>query len=138
MRVVTEKLKLKPTIEPKMLDITKEVQSILDASGLKEGQALVFVPGSTAAVTTIEYEPGLQADFREAMDRLVPKGNYHHDQRWGDGNGFSHIRASMLKPCLTVPFSGGDLLLGTWQQIVFCEFDNKKRERELVVQLIGE
>jgi len=138
MRVVSEKLKLNTTIEPKMIDITKDVQDLLGASGMKNGQALVFVPGSTGAVTTIEYEPGLQADFREAMERIIPKGSYHHDQRWGDGNGFSHIRASMLKPDLLIPFAEGRLLLGTWQQIVFCEFDNKKRERELVVQFIGE
>ena len=138
MRVVTEKIKLKPTIEPKMLDITKDVQGVLDSTGMKSGQALVFVPGSTGGVTTIEYEPGLQTDFREAMDRMMPRGIYHHDEKWGDGNGFSHIRASMMKPSLTVPFDNGDLMLGTWQQIVFCEFDNKKRDRELVVQFTGE
>ncbi|MCK4326861.1 MAG: secondary thiamine-phosphate synthase enzyme YjbQ [Candidatus Diapherotrites archaeon] len=138
MRVVTEKIKLKPTIEPKMLDITKDVQGVLDGTGMKSGQALIFVPGSTAGVTTIEYEAGLQTDFREAMDRVFPRGIYHHDEKWGDGNGFSHIRASMLKSSLTVPFDNGDLLLGTWQQIVFCEFDNKKRNRELVVQFTGE
>lgn len=138
MRVVTEKIKLKSTIEPKMIDITKDVQSVLDGAKMKEGSALVFVTGSTAAITTIEFEPGLQTDFREAMDRIVPKGVYHHDQKWGDGNGFSHLRASLLKPSFTVPFKDGDLMLGTWQQIVFCEFDNKRREREIVVQFTGE
>ncbi len=138
MRVVTEFLNLKPTIEPKMIDITKEIQSLLDSTKMKEGQVLVFVPGSTGAVTTIEFEPGLEKDFREAMDRVFPKGVYHHDQKWGDGNGFSHLRATMLKPSLTVPFADGDLLVGQWQQIVFCEFDNKKRERKLVVQFSGE
>ena len=133
MRVVTEKIKLKPTIEPKMLDITKDVQGVLDGTGMKSGQALVFVPGSTGGVTTIEYESGLQTDFREAMDRLFPRGIYHHDEKWGDGNGTSHIRASMLKPSLTIPFDNGDLMLGQWQQIVFCEFDNKKRGKALYI-----
>lgn len=138
MRVVTEKLKLKTTIEPKMVDITKDVQGLLDQTGMKEGRALVFVPGSTGVISTIEYEPGLEKDFREMMDRLIPKGVYHHDQKWGDGNGFSHMRATLMKPDLLVPFTAGDLILGQWQQIVFCEFDNKKRERELVVQFIGD
>lgn len=138
MRVVTEKLKLAPTIEMKMIDVTKEVQALLGASGMKAGQATVFVPGSTAAVILIEFEPGLERDMRDALERLIPKGTYQHNQAWADGNGFSHVRAAFLKPSVAVPFANGDLMLGQWQQIVFVELDNKKRERELVIQFIGE
>jgi len=99
----------------------------------------VFVVGSTAAVTTVEHEPGLVSDMHDAMDRLYPRDvDYEHHQRWGDGNGHSHIRASFVGPSLTVPIVDGDLKLGTWQQIVFMEFDNKPRSRELSVQVLGE
>jgi secondary thiamine-phosphate synthase enzyme len=99
----------------------------------------VFVSGSTAAVTTVEHEPGLVADMHEAMDRLYPKDiEYEHHNRWGDGNGHSHVRASFIGPSLTVPVSGGRLMLGTWQQIVFLELDVRPRTREVTVQMVGE
>ena len=122
-----------------MLDVTGEVQSVVSAHPLKEGSALVFVSGSTAGLTTIEFEPGLQKDFPEFFEKLAPQGaHYHHEDTWHDGNGHSHVRASLLGPSITVPFSKGKLLLGTWQQIVLIDFDNRPRDRRLVVQLQGE
>jgi len=122
-----------------MHDITAEIASRLEAGGLGDGTVTVFVPGATGGVTTIEFEPGLGRDFAEAMERIAPQGvPYHHDARWGDGNGFSHIRASLLGPSLTVPFSDGRLMLGTWQQVVFVDFDNRPRSRRIVLQFMGE
>jgi secondary thiamine-phosphate synthase enzyme len=122
-----------------MKDITGLVQESLERAGLKDGIVVVFATGSTAAVTTIEYEPGLEADFSRLMERLAPAGaSYEHDKRWGDGNGFSHVRASLVGPSLTVPFSGGRLRLGTWQQIVCVDFDNRSRTRTVALQFIGE
>lgn len=122
-----------------VIDITGKVESIVHESGITTGLVSVFVPGSTASVTTIEYESGVVADLKEAIERLVPSGRtYKHDQRWGDGNGFSHVRAALLKPGLTVPLVSGKLTLGTWQQIVFIDFDNRPRKRSLVVQVLGE
>ena len=119
-------------------DITQQVQRQVSESGMKDGIACVFVSGSTAALTTVEFEPGLVKDLQEAMDRLYPKGiEYEHHLRWGDGNGHSHVRASMLGPSLVVPFKGGELMLGTWQQIVLMELDVRARSRDIVVQVIG-
>jgi len=119
-------------------DITQQVQRQVSESGMKDGIACVFVSGSTAAVTTVEFEPGLVKDLQEAMERLYPKGiEYEHHLRWGDGNGYSHVRASMLGPSLVVPFKGGELILGTWQQIVLMELDVRARSRDIVVQVIG-
>jgi secondary thiamine-phosphate synthase enzyme len=120
-------------------DITARVQAAVAESGLASGIATVFVPGSTGAVTTVEYEPGLVQDLQELFDRIAPEGPpYHHDQRWHDGNGHAHVRASLLGPSLTVPFEGGRLELGTWQQIVFLDFDPPARERRLRVKILGE
>ncbi|MRR39091.1 YjbQ family protein, partial [bacterium] len=106
--------------------------------GLTEGQALIFVPGSTAAVTTIEYESGVVRDFKEAAERFAPTGiPYRHDAKWGDGNGFAHVRAAFLGPSLTVPLIGGRLALGTWQQIVLVDFDNEPRDRKVLVTVSG-
>lgn len=122
-----------------VMDITARVQDIVSRSGIQSGLACVFVVGSTAAVTTVEFEPGLAEDLKQAMDRLYPKGiDYEHHKRWGDGNGHSHVRASLVGPSLTVPVAGGRLLLGTWQQIVFMEFDNKPRSRDIAVQIVGD
>jgi len=119
-------------------DITQQVQRQVSESGMKDGIACVFVSGSTAALTTVEFEPGLVKDLQEAMERLYPKGiEYEHHLRWGDGNGHSHVRASMLGPSLVVPFKGGELILGTWQQIVLMELDVRARSRDIVVQVIG-
>lgn len=122
-----------------VIDITERVSSAVRGSGLQAGIAVVFVPGATAAVTTIEHEPGLVNDIRAAMERIAPERmEYAHDQRWGDGNGHSHIRASLIGPSLTVPFQDGQLMLGTWQQIVFLEMDNRPRKRRVVLQILGE
>jgi secondary thiamine-phosphate synthase enzyme len=121
-----------------VIDITGEVESILYKSGLTDGIVSVFVPGSTASITTIEYESGVIEDLKEAIEKLVPSDKtYKHDRRWGDGNGFSHVRAALLKPGLTIPFLERKLALGTWQQIVFIDFDNRPRRRSLVVQVVG-
>lgn len=133
------RITLKTSARDEILDVTTRVQELVSTSKVKNGLACVFVVGSTAAVTTVEHEPGLIADMQDAMDRLYPKGiDYEHHQRWGDGNGHSHIRASFVGPSLTVPVVDGRLALGTWQQIVFMEFDNKPRTRELMVQVTGE
>lgn len=119
-------------------DITRQVQCEVSASDIEDGIACVFVVGSTGAVTTVEYEPGLVTDIQSAMDRLFPKDiEYEHHLRWGDGNGHSHVRASFLGPSLTVPVKDGQLVLGTWQQIVFMELDIRARNRELIVQVVG-
>jgi len=122
-----------------IVDITGEVAGRAEESGLSEGLVSVFVPGSTGALTTVEYEPGLLRDLPALFEKLVPSGkSYHHDQTWGDGNGFSHLRASLVGPSLCVPLCGGDLVLGTWQQIIFLEFDNRPRRRSLRVTVVGE
>jgi secondary thiamine-phosphate synthase enzyme len=121
-----------------ILDITESVSRKVAASGLTEGQVLVFVPGSTAAVTTIEYESGAVADLKDAIERLAPQAlPYRHDARWGDGNGHAHVRAALLGPSLTVPLIRGRLVLGTWQQIVLIDFDNEPRERKVLVSVMG-
>lgn len=120
-------------------DITVDVADLVRESGISAGTATVFVAGSTGGVTTIEYEPGLVKDLPEAMEKIAPQGKtYHHDATWGDGNGFSHVRAAMVGPSLTVPFRDGELTLGTWQQIVLLDFDNKARSRKVIVQIMGE
>lgn len=121
-----------------ILDITPQVQEILAESDLNEGNVLVFVPGSTAGITTIEYEPGLLKDYPEFMEKLIPSGkSYKHDETWHDGNGHAHLRASLQGSSVTIPFIGGELLLGTWQQIILIDFDNRSRNRKIIVQLIG-
>jgi len=122
-----------------VLDITDEVQEALGKTSLKAGVVTVFVTGATAAVTTIEYEDGLVADLGDALQRIAPvEIDYAHNERWHDGNGHSHIRASLLGPSLVVPFCEGRLMLGTWQQIVFLELDNRPRQRKVVLQIMGE
>ena len=139
MHVSNGSISLKTAAKDEIVDITNKVAEIVSGSKVKDGIACVFVVGSTAAVTTVEHEPGLVSDMRDAMDRLYPRDvDYEHHQRWGDGNGHSHIRASFVGPSLTIPIVGGQLQLGTWQQIVFMEFDNKPRARELTVQVLGE
>jgi secondary thiamine-phosphate synthase enzyme len=122
-----------------IIDVTNQVQELLTKSSLKDGLVTVFVPGSTATVTTIEYEPGLIADMKKALDRIAPKNDhYEHDQRWHDGNGHSHVRAAFLKPSVSIPFSNKTLMLGTWQQLVFIELDVRPRNRTIVVHLMGD
>lgn len=122
-----------------VLDLSAEVASWLSAIGATEGQLTVFVPGSTAAVTTIEFEPGAVRDLDEALEAIAPSDRgYHHDQRWGDGNGFSHLRAALMGPSLTVPVAAGRCVLGTWQQIVVVECDLEPRARRVVLSFVGE
>jgi secondary thiamine-phosphate synthase enzyme len=139
MTTALDSLRLRTEARDEIIDITEDVQRVVSGSRIREGVACVFVAGSTAAITTVEHEPGLVADLQGAMDRLYPKGDdYEHHRRWGDGNGHSHVRASMIGPSLTVPVVDGRLLLGTWQQIVFMELDNKPRTREVHVRVLGD
>jgi secondary thiamine-phosphate synthase enzyme len=120
-------------------DITPEVRALIAKSGIAAGLCTVFCTGSTGAVTSIEYEPGVVSDLVEAIRRIAPAGvPYRHDQAWGDGNGFSHVRAALVGPSLTVPVRAGEPLLGTWQQLVFLDFDNRPRRRTIAVQVVGE
>jgi len=142
LRVVSRRLRLSTRGEGESLDIrdiTVEVAEAVQASGLKDGIVTVFVAGSTGAVATIEYEKGLRKDLKALLDRVAPRGvPYAHDEAWEDGNGHSHLRASLLGASLTVPFNDHRLALGVWQQIVFIELDVRNRDRELVLQVIGE
>jgi secondary thiamine-phosphate synthase enzyme len=139
MKIINEKLKLSTKGNPDLINITDKLSRILEACGLQNGMLIIFVVGSTAAITTFEYEPGLVKDTREMFEKLIPqKQHYHHDDTWADANGFSHLRASLQGPSLVIPFEGAKLLLGTWQQVVLAEFDNRARQREIIVQLIGE
>lgn len=120
-------------------DVTGQVEAVVRASKIKEGIVVVFVAGSTAGVTTIEYEPHLIKDLQELMEQWIPADKeYYHGKAWGDDNGFSHLRAALLGPSVAVPVSGGKLTLGTWQQIVVIDFDNRVREREVVVKVVGD
>ena len=120
-------------------DLTPSVREFLRTSPLSDGTVTVFVPGSTAGITTIEYESGVLEDLKKAIDRLVPQAiHYDHDARWGDGNGFSHVRAALLGPSISVPLVHGELQLGTWQQIILIDFDNRPRSRDVVVQIVGD
>ena len=122
-----------------IVDLTGRLEAALSESGVTTGQIVLFVPGSTGAVTTVEYEPGLIRDLPEFFERIVPSGRtYHHDATWGDGNGFSHLRASLVGPSLSIPVSEGAMTLGTWQQVVFLEFDNRGRQRTVKVNIMGE
>lgn len=137
--IVTDGVQVKTRGHDDLVDVTGQVQEVLTRHGLQEGSALLFVSGSTAGLTTIEYEPGLVEDLPAAFERIAPRGiPYRHHERWGDDNGHAHVRASLLGPSLTVPFREGRLLLGTWQQIVLVDFDTRPRRRDLVVQLSGE
>jgi len=120
-------------------EITDQVASNVIQSGLKDGTVTIFCPSSTSALATIEYESGALSDLKRLFDEIIPPNReYAHNARWGDGNGHSHVRASLLGPSLTVPFVNGRLTLGTWQQIIYVDFDNRPRKRELILQLIGE
>jgi secondary thiamine-phosphate synthase enzyme len=121
-----------------ILDITDEVQTLISESGLSEGSVLVFVVGSTAGITTIEFEPGLKKDYPELLEKLIPSNkSYYHDNTWHDGNGYAHLRASLQGASFTVPFTDKHLLLGTWQQIILIDFDNRQRSRNVIVQVTG-
>jgi secondary thiamine-phosphate synthase enzyme len=120
-------------------DLTGDIAATVAESGVEDGQALVFTPGSTAAITTIEFESGAVADLGRAINEMAPTGaHYDHDARWGDGNGYSHVRAALMGPSLSVPIIDGQLALGTWQQVVLCDFDNRPRRRKVIVQVSGQ
>lgn len=137
-KIITKFILLNSKGENDIIDITNNIKRILLESQLKNGILTLFVVGSTAAITTIEYEQGLQRDFPAMLERIAPKGiDYEHDNTWHDGNGHAHVRASLIGPSLTIPFINGETSLGTWQQIVFVEMDTKSRKRKIVVQLIG-
>lgn len=139
MKVLSDELSFSTSGYCDMHDLTGVVDQKVISHGFTNGTVTLFVPGSTGGFTTIEYEGGLVKDFKELMERIAPSGvTYHHDARWGDGNGFSHIRSALLGPSLTVPFSEGKLTLGTWQQIIFVDFDNRSRSRTVHLQFIGE
>jgi secondary thiamine-phosphate synthase enzyme len=139
MPVITDYIRFDSRGNADIRDITPIVDERVRSASLKAGIATIFCPSSTSALTTIEYESGCLEDLRRLFDQIVdPADAYAHNARWGDGNGHSHVRAALLKPSLTVPFTEQRLTLGTWQQIVFVDFDNRPRQRQLILQLIGE
>ncbi|MBK5133224.1 YjbQ family protein [Candidatus Bathyarchaeota archaeon] len=139
MAVITKTLVFQTKGEEDIIDITDDVIKAVNGTMLDNGIVTIFVPGSTGALTTIEYEPGLLIDFPNSLDRISPRSlHYEHDKRWHDGNGHSHVKASLIGPSLTVPFVDRTLSLGTWQQIVFLELDVRSRRRKILLQIIGE
>lgn len=139
MRILTKEIVLSTEGNSDIQNITEKVQNIVTGSKMKEGNCCVFSIGSTASVTTIEYEPGLIKDIPKILDKLIPVyAKYNHNDTWGDNNGHSHIRSAFIGTSLNVPFIERGLILGTWQQIVIIDFDNRKRDRRIIVQLTGE
>ena len=139
MPVITKTIAVSSNGENDMIDITSQTDEAIKSSRLQDGVVVIFVSGSTSAVTTIEYEPGLKKDFPKMLARLAPSEiDYEHDKRWHDGNGHSHVRASLIGPSLAIPLIEGHLTLGTWQQIVLIELDTRPRERKIIVQMIGD
>ena len=139
MTVVTKDIALQSKGNCDIIDITSQVAKNVEESGVDSGIVTLFVVGSTAGLTTIEYEPNLVSDYENMWDRLIPQNApYEHNRTWGDGNGHSHVRASTLGASLTIPFVNKRLTLGTWQQIVFVDFDNRSRSRKMIIQILGE
>ena len=139
MIVITKTAQIETRGENDVINITGQTSKALEESKLQDGIVTVFISGSTAAITTIEYEPGLKQDFPRMLSRIVPKNiEYQHDNTWHDGNGHSHIKASLIGPSMTIPFKDGNLMLGTWQQIVLLETDTRPRQRKIILQIIGE
>ena len=139
LTISTESIKIQSKGENDMIDLTEKISDVVTKSGIANGSIIIFVSGSTGSITTIEFEPGLIQDFPEMLNRIAPKDlDYGHERMWHDGNGHSHVKASLLGPSLTIPFIDGQLCLGTWQQIVFIELDTRERTRNLVLQIIGE
>jgi secondary thiamine-phosphate synthase enzyme len=139
MGVISRKISLETKGNTDIIDITPQVAGLLSEAGLKSGIVNIFVPGATGAITTVEYESGLVEDLKNLFEAITPeKKSYAHNLKWGDGNGHSHLRAALLGPSLTVPFLEGKMQLGTWQQIVFIDFDNRPRSRVLSLQILGE
>ena len=139
MTVETKEITLQSRGNCDIIDITSQVTEHIEKSGIDNGIITLFVVGSTAGITTIEYEPNLLSDFKDMWDRVIPQNmSYEHNKTWGDGNGHSHVRASTLGPSLTVPFVNKRLTVGTWQQIIFVDFDNRPRSRRIAIQILGE
>ena len=139
MAVISASISLSTQGNTDICEITDQVTRLVGESGLRQGIVTVFCPSSTSGVTTIEYEPGCLADMRRMFEEIVPSDRpYEHDQTWGDANGYSHMRAALLKASLTIPFVNAKPTLGTWQQIIYVDFDNRPRQRQLVVQIMGE
>jgi secondary thiamine-phosphate synthase enzyme len=139
MTVLTKIIKIQSKGENDMINLTEKVSNLVSKSDIINGNATIFVSGSTGSVTTIEFEPGLIHDFPEMLKRIVPKNlDYGHEKMWHDGNGHSHVKASLLGPSLTIPFIDSQLCLGAWQQIVFLELDTRSRNRDLILQVVGE
>jgi secondary thiamine-phosphate synthase enzyme len=137
--IITSKISLHTEGNGDTIDITPQIQKEINTNNINSGTVTAFVSGSTAGLTTIEYEPGVVSDFQEMFERLIPKGmKYAHDRAWGDGNGHSHVRASLLGPSLVIPFNKKRLILGTWQQVIFVDFDNRARSRQVILQIMGE
>ena len=139
MAVITESLNLSTQGDADVIDITPQVGEKLRALNIKSGIVTINVCGSTAGVTTCEYEPGLIQDIKDIFEKLIPQGKrYQHDETWHDGNGHAHLRSSLVGTSLTIPFKNKELILGTWQQIIFIDFDNRRRQRKIVLQFLGE
>ncbi len=138
LEIVTDRFSVSTKGFTDVIDITSDIEKVLTGTGFMEGSALIFAPGSTAGITSIEYEPGLLQDYPDFFEKIIPSNQtYHHDETWHDGNGFSHIRAALQGGSFTIPFSGGKLLLGTWQQIILVDFDNRPRKRDIIIQITG-
>jgi secondary thiamine-phosphate synthase enzyme len=139
MSVYCGELNVKTRGEVDIINITEDVQDIVNKSKIKDGIACLFIPGSTGTITTIEYEPGLMKDLPKALQKIAPKGEYYnHHETWHDDNGHSHVRASLMGPGMSVPLKNGKIIHGTWQQIVFVELDTSPRNRNIIVQIVGE
>lgn len=139
MKIINQRLTFNTKGNLDLINITRRLEEVVSGTKLNKGMLTVFVVGSTAGITTFEFEPGLIKDIDELYERIIPRNkHYHHDQTWGDANGFSHLRAALTGPALSIPFEKGGLLLGTWQQVVLAEFDNRPRQRQVIAQIIGE
>ena len=137
--IATDSISLSTKGYSDVIDITDRVVNIVNKSNIKNGLVTVFCSGSTGGITTIEYESGVINDLKKSIEKIAPSNiAYEHDKRWGDGNGFSHVRAALMKPSLSVPIVKGKMTLGTWQQLVFVDFDNRGRDRTIIIQVIGE
>jgi secondary thiamine-phosphate synthase enzyme len=139
MKIISQEITKKTKGNCDIVDLTGEINDVLLKTGIKEGTCTVFSVGSTAGITTIEYEPGLLKDIPRLLDKLIPSAiKYNHDDTWGDGNGHAHLRSALFKTSLSIPVIKGELTLGTWQQVVLLDFDNRSRTRRIVIQVLGE
>ena len=138
VKKINEEIIIKTKGNCDIINITGEIDDVIKKSKIENGSTTIFVIGSTAALTTVEYEPGLIKDLPEFFNKIIPKQRYHHDNTWGDGNGHAHLRSALVKTSFTVPVINKQMTLGTWQQIILIDFDNRQRNRRIVVQIIGE